>query len=290
MDPEVATENGLLWGRSIDPMVPIVGSILEVHRETRDTFTLALDLSEQAGDLSFHPGQFCMLYAFGAGEVPISISGDPGDPMKLVHTIRAVGGVTGRMQSMKAGESLGIRGPFGTPWPVAEAQGKDLILVAGGIGLAPLRPLIYHIRKKRSDYGKLLICYGARSPDDLLYIDELNEWRSCPDIDFRVTVDHGSGQWRGNVGVVTALMQYFTGHPDNTLAILCGPEVMMRFSIRELNAMGIFDERIFVSMERNMHCATGFCGHCQFGPTFICKDGPVFRFDRIKATFRVREC
>ncbi len=271
------------------PMVPMPCSIMQFQPETSDTFTLTLDVSGLKGGLRFKPGQFCMLYVFGVGEVPISISGDSNASTELQHTIRAVGNVTRSMQKLRQGDMLGVRGPFGTPWPVREAQGQNIMIIAGGIGLAPLRPLIYHIQRHRDDFGQINIYYGVRSPSDLLFTNELQECKSRFDIDYSLTVDHGTGCWKGNIGVVTQLLKEFDCQSDKTIAVLCGPEVMMRFSTRELNNLGIDDERIFLSMERNMQCATGFCGHCQYGPEFICKDGPVFRFDKIKAFFSVRE-
>jgi NAD(P)H-flavin reductase len=260
-----------------------------VRRETRDTFTLTLDVSDRPQGVPFRPGQFSMLYLFGVGEVPISISGDAARPMTLVHTIRAVGGVTRPMQKLRPGAVLGVRGPFGTSWPVEEARGNDVLIIAGGIGLAPLRPLLYHLVRRRQDYGQVNILYGTRSPADILYRKELNSWGGRFDMDVSVIVDHGTPDWHGDVGVVTTLLSKAPCEARNTLALTCGPEIMMRFTIRELNDLGIPDHQIYVSMERNMHCAVGFCGHCQYGPTFICKDGPVFRFDKIKPFFGIRE-
>lgn len=272
-----------------DPMVPRPVSIRHMQRETHDTFTLTLEPPDRDQGLPFIPGQFTMLYLFGVGEVPISISGDPAFPMRLVHTIRAIGSVTRPMQDMRHGSMLGVRGPFGTGWPVEEARGKDIVIVAGGIGLAPLRPLIYHLFNRREDYGHVSILYGARSPADILYCRELESWGGHLNVDVSVIIDHATTAWRGDVGVVTTLLDKVRCEAGKTLAMICGPEIMMRFTIRELNHLGIPDEQIYISMERNMQCATGFCGHCQYGPAFVCKDGPVFRFDRIKPFFGVRE-
>jgi NAD(P)H-flavin reductase len=272
-----------------DPMVPHPVSIRELRRETHDTFTLMLEPPDPEHGLPFMPGQYTMLYLFGAGEVPISISGDPAFPMQLVHTIRAVGSVTQSMQHMQRGSMLGVRGPFGTGWPVEEARGKDIVIVAGGIGLAPLRPLIYHLLNRRGDYGHVSILYGARSPADILYQRELESWGGRFDVDVSVIIDHATIDWYGNVGVVTTLLGKVRCDTGNTIAMTCGPEIMMRFAAHELNDLGIPDEQIYVSMERNMQCAVGFCGHCQYGPAFICKDGPVFRLDTIKPFFGIRE-
>ncbi|HXZ12049.1 MAG TPA: FAD/NAD(P)-binding protein [Candidatus Sulfotelmatobacter sp.] len=234
---------------------------------------------------SFVPGQFNMLYLFGAGEVPISISGDPAETSTIQHTIRAVGTVTSALTRLKKGDTIGMRGPFGSPWPLAEAAGKDCLIVGGAIGLAPLRPVIYRILAEREKYRRVVILYGSRTHEDILYARELEHWRGKFDLDIQLTIDYGGPLWRGNVGVVTTLIARAPIDPANTIALVCGPEVMMRFTWMELQSSGIPPERVYLSMERNMKCAVGFCGHCQFGPTFVCKDGPVFRLDRIAAIF-----
>jgi NAD(P)H-flavin reductase len=230
-----------------------------------------------------------MLYAFGVGEVPISISGDPARPATLVHTVRDVGNVTHALCRLKKGEVLGVRGPLGAPWPVALAPGKDVIIVAGGLGLAPLRPAIYHLLNQRSAFGNVELIYGARTPGDLLYRKELERWRGRFDLRVHVTVDSAANDWRGNVGVVTNLIGRARFDAPSTLALICGPGVMMRFTVLELLSHGLTPQQIYVSMERNMKCGIGLCGHCQWGPFFICKNGPVFRFDRIKDWFDRRE-
>lgn len=266
--------------RLSEPMQPQRYRLQQVRKETADTFTL--DLVPMEGTLpTFLSGQFNMLYVFGVGEAPISISGDPTQSVVMVHTIRAVGVVTQALQRLRRGDVIGLRGPFGSAWPIAEAQGNDIVLIAGGIGLAPLRPILYHILANRTRYGRVLLLYGARTPDDLLYAHELERWRGRFDLDVQVTVDSAGQSWYGQVGVVTRLISRATFDPANTVAMLCGPEVMMRFCVAELQRRGVIVENIFVSMERNMKCAIGFCGHCQFGPTFVCKDGPVFRYDRM---------
>ncbi len=274
---------------------PLEGTLLpepfivsKVRRETRDTFTLEME-PLNGGEKHFTPGQFNMIYVYGVGEVPISISGDPVEPSILKHTVRAVGTVTRAITSVKRGGMLGVRGPFGSGWPLKEAEGYDVVVVAGGLGLAPLRPAILHLLRNRERYGRVAILYGARTPMDMLYKKELERWRARFDIDLDVTVDHATGGWKGNVGVVTTLIPGLKIDVPNTVALVCGPEIMMRFTVRELNKLGIPDERIYISMERNMKCAVGFCGHCQFGPQFICRDGPVFRYDVIRPFFQVRE-
>lgn len=272
-----------------DPMVPSFYRVVRFSRETHDTFTIALRPPKAGKSFMFAPGQFNMLYMFGAGEVPISISGNPSDKKTVSHTIRAVGNVTQLMRQLKTGDRVGLRGPFGSRWPIPEARGRDVVIVAGGIGLAPLRPVIYQLFTRRKEYRRISLLYGTRTPEDILYRREFKQWRSELDMDVHVTVDRATGAWRGNVDVVPALIPRAAFDARNTLAMVCGPEVMMHFTVRALKERGLRNEDIYVSMERNMKCAVGFCGHCQYGPYFICKDGPVFRFDRVERIFRIAE-
>ncbi|PIQ96835.1 MAG: Ni/Fe hydrogenase subunit gamma [Nitrospinae bacterium CG11_big_fil_rev_8_21_14_0_20_56_8] len=274
----------------VNPMLPEVFKIRRSAQNTEDVFTLELERKNGGGaGFPFKPGQFNMLYVFGVGEVPISISGDPTRPHSLVHTTRAVGTVTRTLCQLKPGDEMGVRGPFGTSWPVEEAEGNDIVIVTGGIGLAPLRPALYQMFARRERYGKIYLLYGARSPGDLLYMDEVGLWQHQYRIETRVTVDAARRDWKGNVGVVTHLVGKISIDPVHTMAFICGPEIMMRFTRVELTRIGVSPDRTFISMERNMKCAVGFCGHCQYGPHFICKDGPVFRFDRIQNIFGRRE-
>ncbi len=261
-------------------MEPVPARVLSVDKETHDTFTLRLE--QPPAMTGFRPGQFSMLYVFGVGELPISISGDPEHPGDLTYTVRSVGPVTYQLVTRHEGESIGVRGPFGTSWPMAECRGKNVLIIAGGIGLAPLRPAIYHILRHRGDFNRLVILYGARSPRDVLYKKELAAWNLLPDTQVLTTVDYGGVTWRGYVGVVTTLFKYLRLLPSETATILCGPEIMMRYAIHDLSARGFQDDQIWLSMERNMRCAVGFCGHCQLGPHFACKDGPVFNYPDIK--------
>jgi NAD(P)H-flavin reductase len=255
-------------------MTPVWGTIASVRRELEDTVTLTIDPA--GGDLIFAPGQFTMLYAFGIGEVPISISGDPAHPELLVQTIRRAGAVTSALCDLMPGDSIGVRGPFGNPWPVVEAEGGDTVFVAGGIGLAPLRPAIYAVLANRAKYSDVVLLYGARSPQELLYAQELREWGARFDMTVLVTVDRGERAWTGSVGVVTKLVRRGPYDPDETTAFVCGPEIMMRFSAAELLNRGIGRNHVYLSMERNMKCGFGSCGHCQMGRRFVCSDGPVF--------------
>jgi NAD(P)H-flavin reductase len=272
----------------VTPMLPRPFRVTAVRRETADTVTLDLRAAD-GGDLPFLPGQFTMLYVFGTGEVPLSISGEPGDPLTLVHTVRAVAAVSRAVTQLKRGDTVGVRGPYGTQWPMEAAEGHDLLVVAGGIGLAPLRPAILHVLNHRERYNRLVLLYGARSPNDLIYRRELARWRSRLDIEVGVTVDSASTTWRGNVGVVASLIPTVQMQADRTIALICGPEVMMRFTTAELQQRGMDPSRIFVSMERNMLCGIGLCGHCQLGPFFVCRDGPVFSLDQVAPLLRLRE-
>ena len=274
--------------RAADPMLPRPFRVERIRRDLSDTFTLELKPADGGRAPSFKPGQFNMLYQFGVGEVPISISGDPTEPGLLVHTIRAVGSVTNALSGLKAGAVVGVRGPYGSAWPVDAATGSDVVIVAGGIGLAPLRPAIHSVLARRQDFGRLVILYGARTPHDILYRTQLERWSSRLDTFVDVTVDRAGADWRGNVGVVTKLIGRGGFDPAQTVGFVCGPEIMIRYSVQALGDRGVAADRIHVSMERNMRCAVGFCGHCQFGGAFVCKDGPVFRFDRIAPLFRVR--
>ncbi len=272
-----------------DPMIPILYRIEKIRKETVDTFSMTLTPGGAETIVPFRAGQFNMLYVFGVGEVPISISGNPENMQTLVHTIRSVGTVTSMMKTMKPGMYIGVRGPYGSDWQVEQAMGDDVVLIAGGIGLAPLRPALYQILARREKYGKVILLYGARTPEEMLYRKELENWRKRFDLDVLVTVDRATGSWRGNVGVVTKLIPRAPFDPYHTTAMICGPEVMIRYSAMALEEQGVSLTKIYISMERNMKCAVGFCGHCQYGPHFICKDGPVFQFERVHKLFTIRE-
>jgi NAD(P)H-flavin reductase len=271
------------------PMVPQPYRIARVRQETSDTRTLDIEPLDGSRCPRFIPGQFNMLYVFGVGEMAISISGDPAWRSTTTHTIRAVGNATRVLTSLKAGDTVGVRGPFGVGWPIEEMAGKDVLIIAGGIGLAPLRPTIYAALANRNAYSSVSLLYGARTPIDLLYTDEIEQWRSRQDMYVGVTVDSANENWGGNVGVVTTLIPKARFDEKKTIAMVCGPEIMMRFTVMALQDRGVPLENIYISMERNMKCGIGLCGHCQLGPDFICKDGPVFRFDHLAGVFGKRE-
>jgi anaerobic sulfite reductase subunit B len=265
-------------------MAPLPFAVTRRRKETDDTWTLELEPAAGA-PLHLSPGQFTMLYAFGVGEVPISISGDVEGP--LVHTVRAVGSVTQAICGAKRGAVLGVRGPFGNAWPVEAALGGDAIVIAGGIGLAPLRPVVYELLRRRGDFGEAVLLYGSRRPDELLYAREIERWRNHLQLD--VTVDAADSGWAGKVGFVAKLVAGARFDPATATAFICGPEVMMRTSADALLERGVAPDRVYVSMERNMQCGVGHCGHCQLGPTMICRDGPVYRWDEVASLMAVRE-
>jgi NAD(P)H-flavin reductase len=269
-------------------MLPRLCRVRRIRREIASTYTLELEPGEGEGGEPFQPGQFNMLYAFGVGEAPISFSGDPADQAKLVHTVRAVGAVSRALTRLKPGDMLGVRGPFGTSWPVARAEGKDVIILSGGLGMAPLRPALYQLLTSRERYGRVSLLYGTRSAETVLYPRQLARWRRAG-LECLVTVDRAVPGWDGEVGMVTRLISRVLTEPENTVALICGPEIMMRSCAVELEKLAVPTESVYLSLERNMKCAVGFCGHCQFGPKFICQDGPVFAFSEIERLLFTRE-
>ncbi len=275
---------------TLERFLPVPYQVTGIRRETEDTVTFRMR-PPGGRPPAFQPGQFNMLYLFGMGEVPISISGVHPRSGDLEHTVRAVGSVTRAMARLGKGNVVGVRGPFGRGWPMEEAKGHDVLIVAGGIGLAPLRPALQHILAHRSEYERVVLLYGARTPADLLYPAELERWRGRLDLQVLVTVDRGDEAWRGHIGVVTTLLPMAERLMDlrKAFILMCGPEIMMHVVAREMENRRISPERIFLSLERNMKCAVGFCGHCQFGPAFICRDGPVFPLHRIRHLLEVRE-
>lgn len=275
----------------VDWVRPIPYRVTKRLRENGDCVTLVCEPKTAATQIAptFRPGQFNMMYVHGVGEIAISISGDPTRNSTFTHTIRSVGAVSNALTRLRRGDELGIRGPFGRPWPLEVAEGKHLMIVCGGIGLAPLRPVLYHAAQARPRFGDVTLLYGARSPSDLIYRRELESWKKHHSISVALTVDHAYTGWRHHVGVVTSLIAPALRDPKNTVAFLCGPEIMMRVAARELLEQGVSATNLFLSMERNMQCAVGICGHCLFGPHFICKNGPVFAHPEIAPWLTIRE-
>jgi NAD(P)H-flavin reductase len=268
--------------------IPFEATIRWIKRETRDTSTYALSINSKEIQkvYKFKPGQFNMLYIPGIGESPISISSAPSDK-ELTHTIRVAGDVTTAISKLKAGDIIGVRGPFGTGWPMDEIEDRFLLVIAGGLGIAPLRSVFRELSKGSKKIGALL--YGAKTPKDVIFRDELPRYRDF--FDLFLTVDKADPEeyWRGHVGIVTDLLGKVTFNPLNTIVFVCGPEVMMQNVISTLILRGVPAEKIFLSMERNMNCGMGTCGHCMFGPKFVCKNGPVFRFSDVEELLGVKE-
>ncbi len=268
-----------------NPLLPHEAVILDVRRETRDTatFTLAFKDPARQENFSFQPGQFNVLSVLGLGEVPISFSSAPSRSGTFQHTLRGVGNVTEALVRLGVGAVVGVRGPYGHPWPIEEARGNHVLVVAGGIGLAPLRPVVEHVLAHADDFHSLTVLYGAKTPADLVFTADFARWEAGPGARLLLTVDRTDGQaWPHRVGVVPVLFEEVSLPPASTIALLCGPEVMMRFVLLELLKRGFAPPRIFLSMERRMGCGIAQCGHCFFGPKFVCKDGPVFRYTDVQ--------
>lgn len=269
---------------------PEWAEVISVEQELADVSTLSLRFVNPGVQSSyrFRPGQFNMLYLPGYGEAAISISSDPDDHAQIGHTVRFVGNVTRALSRLRPGDQVGIRGPFGSAWPIENLKGRDLFIACGGIGLPPLRPAIYQILRNRAAYGKVTLLYGARTPAELMYTQEYDHWRKAG-IEVETTVDRAESNWTGRVGVVPMWFYQFRIDPRNSAVLTCGPEIMIRFVIFEALARRVAPENILVSLERNMKCGQGSCGHCQIGPYFICKDGPVFPFNRLQPFLNVEE-
>lgn len=272
----------------VDPMVPRTYRVTESNQDTADTVTLSLT-PVTGPPLEYAPGQFTMLHAFGVGEVPISICGAATSPGPLRHTIRDVGNVTHALVTAAPGTVVGVRGPFGTGWDVTDGRGGDVVFVAGGIGLAPLRPALWEVALHRGDYERVVLLYGTRSPEDVLYAADLQAWAGQHRINVEVTVDYSTPGWPGRVGPVTTLITRAGFDPLRTLALVCGPEIMMTLAADALVARGVAGDRVRLSMERNMKCGVGLCGHCQLRELILCVDGPVLPYSRLAPLLDVWE-
>jgi NAD(P)H-flavin reductase len=270
-----------------NPMAPAWTRIVACQQESSNTasYTLQFLDPEQKKNYRFLPGQFNMVYLFGVGEAAISISSNPDKPETLVHTIRHVGSVTFAINKLDVGQCVGLRGPFGSSWPLEECRGRDILLVAGGIGIAPLRPAIYQLLKNRDQYGRLILLYGIRSPQDMIFKEEVEEWQDRRDFQVLITVDYPSDTWTGPVGVVTKLLRRVRLDSSRTSVFVCGPRVMNRAAAHSFLSHYVPEDEIFISLERNMRCGVGQCGHCQYGPKFVCKDGPVFSYASVRNLF-----
>jgi NAD(P)H-flavin reductase len=285
------TDRALTPSNDPDPMTPRVARVRKRRRESAGVYTLHLELEAEdrrEGDF-FEPGRFNMLTVLGVGEIPVSLSAAPKEPGQVVHTVRGVGPVSKALTRLRPGDAVGLRGPFGTGWPVDAAAGKDVLLVAGGLGVAPLRSALHRLLARRERYGRLLLIYGTRSPEDIVFRRELGALRGRFDVEVEVTVDHAVSAWHGHVGVVTRLIARADFDPPHSIAFVCGPEIMMRFAVAGLLEAGLHEQMVYVSLERNMKCAVGLCGHCQLGGLFICREGPVLRHDRVRTLLSSRE-
>ncbi|OGO27446.1 MAG: hypothetical protein A2136_02890 [Chloroflexi bacterium RBG_16_54_11] len=271
-------------------MQPFMAEITEIVHEAPNVSTYWLRFFDKGLQDGFHfkAGQFNMLLVPGLGEAAISISSDMEELGRIAHTVRIAGNVTSAISRMSVGDVLGVRGPFGSWWCFEDCIGKDIVIAAGGIGLPPLRPVLYYIMHHRREFGRVIVLYGARTPNDLQFTREYKAWQEAG-IEIDVTVDRGDDTWTGRVGVVPILFYNTRLDPKNTVILTCGPEIMIRFVIFEALARRVPPERIFVSLERNMKCGLGSCGHCQIGPYFVCKDGPIFSFDQLQPYVNVEE-
>jgi len=274
-----------------ETMLPIPARIADIREENFNTRTFVMQIQDESTRKAYRwtPGQFNMIYVPGVGEAAISISSDPDQPEVLSHTIRVVGSVTRALERSGIGGIVGLRGPFGRGWPIERLDGGDVVMVAGGIGLAPLRPMVYWLRRHRDRFRRVVLLFGCRSPDDRLYVDELEQWGSDKVIDVLVTVDNATEGWVGPVGVVTDLLQRIRVNADRTTVMVCGPRVLNRVAAWNFLQLHVPPERVYLSLERNMNCGFGQCGHCQMGSKFVCKDGPVFAFSEIARIFASEE-
>lgn len=270
-----------------DSYLPYEAEIIERIQESPSIFTLGLRFTDQnlQKKYLFQPGQFNMLYCYGVGEVPISIVSDPDDNTLYNHTIRTVGRVTRSLAQLKAGDRIGVRGPYGQGWPIEKALGKDIVIVTGGLGCAPVVALINYITERRTQFGKLIILQGVKHSDDFIFKKRYERWKKEFQAEIYIAADRAGGSWPWYTGRVTDMIHDLTLNAENTIAMLCGPEIMMSVAAKELLNKNMDEQAIYLSMERNMECALGHCGHCQYGGLFICKNGPVLAYSRIKPLF-----
>lgn len=270
--------------------VPQEAEVLERIQEAPTLFTLRLRFTdpEVQNAYRFDPGQFNMVYLYGAGEVPISIVSDPTDERILDHTIRVVGRVTRGLSQLQAGARVGIRGPFGRGWPLPEAEQRDVVVVTGGLGCAPVVSVINYIMRRRERFGRLNIVQGVKHSADFIWRERYDEWRRAPATRVLIAADAGEVLWPWHVGPVTGLFDQLEFDPARAMVMMCGPEGMMRVVVRHMVERGVAERDMWLSMERNMQCAIGYCGHCQYGGKFVCRDGPVFCYTDVKELFGVK--
>ncbi len=273
-----------------NPYLPWEAEVVERVQESDSIFTLRLRLTdpEARNQYRFVPGQFNMVYLYGVGEVAISIVSDPESEALLDHTIRAVGRVTHGLARLQAGERIGIRGPFGRGWPMPLAEGRDVFIVTGGLGCAPVVAVINYVLARRARFGRICIVQGVKHAEDMIWRERYAEWSAHPDVQVLLAAEHGGVLWPWHVGLVTELFDQTIVEPSRTIVMMCGPEGMMRAAAKGLMQRGIAPAEIYLSMERNMQCGVGHCGHCQFGGSFICRNGPVYRYSEVQALLGVK--
>lgn len=267
----------------INPYLPQEAEIVERIEEARDIFTLRLRFTDPAvhSAYSFAPGQFNMLWLPGVGEIPISIVSDPEDEHMYNHTIRGVGRVSNGLRTLRQGDRLGVRGPYGRGWPMQEAVGRDVVIATGGLGCAPAVSVINYVVRRREQFGRLIIMQGIKHSNDLIWRSSYEQWAELPDTQVLLAAGESGPQWPWAQGNIMVLIDRADFDPENCTAMLCGPQGMMVAVTDHLMARGVSDDDIWLSMERNMQCAIGHCGHCQIGAKFVCKDGPVFNYAEI---------
>ncbi|MDH5217739.1 MAG: FAD/NAD(P)-binding protein [Gammaproteobacteria bacterium] len=271
-------------------ILPYVAEIIHRTEESEDIFTLHIRLKDKAMQKSyrFQPGQFNMLYLHGVGEIPISIASDPDDQEHISHTIRAVGRVSRAMKQLQAGDQVGLRGPYGRGWPLQQVEGKDIVIATGGLGCAPVVAVINYVARRREQYGRLVIMQGVKHSKDLLWRDCYDNWAKMPNTQVLLAADVAGANWPFATGRISQLLDQAAFDVNNAAVMMCGPEGMMIGTTKDLTQRGLAESAIWLSMERNMKCAVGHCGHCQFGKDFVCKDGPVFCYADIKERLSVR--
>jgi len=271
----------------LNPHLPFEAEVINRIQECDSVFSLHLRFTdpEIQASYQFAPGQFNMVYLYGVGEVAISIISDPEDEFLFGHSIRVVGRVTKGLAALKKGDRVGIRGPYGSQWPLQQAAGRDVVLVTGGLGCAPAVSVIHYIMRRREQFGRLVILQGVKHENDLIWREQYDQWSAMPDTQVLLAADVAGPKWPWLVGRVITLLDQAEFDQDNSICMMCGPEIMMRFTIDKLLQRGIQKNQIWLSMERNMQCALGLCGHCQYGSQYVCKDGPIFNYPVIESLF-----
>lgn len=262
-----------------NPYIPIKATVDRVVEESSTIKSFALTPVEP---FPFLAGQFIELTVPGAGEAPFTPSSSPFVTESMVVTIMEVGNVTEDLHRMSGGEVVGIRGPYGVPYPLSDFEGREIVICGGGVGLAPLRSLLLALYHDIDRYGKVMVRYGAREPRDIIYKEQLGEWERDDKLDVRVTVDRGDDGWNGHVGLVTTILDGAVSDPREAVAVLCGPPIMMKFATFKFLDIGFLPKNIFLSLEKNMSCGIGKCGHCRLGQYYVCNDGPVFTYEQVK--------